>query len=974
MRLVRLRLSHFMGVQEREVRFAPTGVTVVEGPNESGKTTLLAAFDLLLDALDTSTSAKVRDAQSRSSGIGPRVEAEFLTGGRRVVYAKRWLSNRETMATITETDGRVVHLSGREAHEQVERLVRETSDMALWRALRLTQDDPTAAPDLARSVDLRTALERAAGGQMGGQGEQTLLDRVAAERRQYLTDHGRPTGAYREALDSAARAGSALEQAKAAADEASGVVARVASGRARLVEVARELEEAREAAGRADQEARAVGEAQATLRERTRAEEARAAQAELCDHAQKARAELVRREAVARARREELVRAEEAAGESLQTLGKSLSAAREAHDAAKALAEKREGDVRTADAALRHAHIRSAVQSLQARLKDAGGIEAEIADVDRRLGANRVDDDALAEVTRLDGVRAKAEARLEADAARLRVAAEREITLTGGGEAVTLPAGQVAEYTVGGRLDLEVGGVLALTVEGGGGGARLGRAADDARRALAAVLAACGVDSMAEARRRHAERSGLESRRDELGKALDRVLAGDTPDILRARLEELVKQLAPHEAAPDETEEQHDDAALTAALETAKAALQEAHRTVEARRGDLEGLEREAAALKEKASFARMQAREAKDEAEGLERELAAARAQASDEELAANAREAAERLGDARGDRVRAKEALDALDPDSVEQTLKSATGRRTRLEKDRDDLNRQLHSDEGYLRALSVGGEGVAERLAAAEAAAERSRRSLAAVQARAEAADLLLSTLENHRNQALKAYREPYRQEIEHLGRLVFGRDFAVLLDHGLRIEQRQLGGISLSREQLSTGAQEQLAVVARLACARLVSEEGAPVILDDAFSYSDPERLAGVCLALDRVGEDRQVVLLTCMPDRYRTLGSATVIRLERQTAEPVSATVATLFAAAADEAAYAQDDGGIDPEEKILLVLRRGGEPLGKQEILSVAQVREAEWPRTIRALLDSGRVEQIGAKRGARYRAAPGSR
>ena len=52
MRLHRLALRHVRGVADREVRLldaaADTGVTIVEGPNESGKSTLADALDALL--------------------------------------------------------------------------------------------------------------------------------------------------------------------------------------------------------------------------------------------------------------------------------------------------------------------------------------------------------------------------------------------------------------------------------------------------------------------------------------------------------------------------------------------------------------------------------------------------------------------------------------------------------------------------------------------------------------------------------------------------------------------------------------------------------------------------------------------------------------------------------------------------------------------------------------------------------------
>jgi uncharacterized protein YhaN len=53
----------------------------------------------------------------------------------------------------------------------------------------------------------------------------------------------------------------------------------------------------------------------------------------------------------------------------------------------------------------------------------------------------------------------------------------------------------------------------------------------------------------------------------------------------------------------------------------------------------------------------------------------------------------------------------------------------------------------------------------------------------------------------------------------------------------------------------------------------------VIIDDALGYSDPTRLEGIGAALARAGEGAQVIVLTCMPDRYAGIGSATVVRME-----------------------------------------------------------------------------------------------
>ena len=91
MRLLRIHLANFRGVTDRELTFAEHGVTVVEGPNESGKSSTIEAFGLLLDELDSSRKEAVRAVKPRHSDAAPEVEAEFRVGGYHLVYRKRWL-------------------------------------------------------------------------------------------------------------------------------------------------------------------------------------------------------------------------------------------------------------------------------------------------------------------------------------------------------------------------------------------------------------------------------------------------------------------------------------------------------------------------------------------------------------------------------------------------------------------------------------------------------------------------------------------------------------------------------------------------------------------------------------------------------------------------------------------------------------------------------------------------------------------
>jgi uncharacterized protein YhaN len=75
------------------------------------------------------------------------------------------------------------------------------------------------------------------------------------------------------------------------------------------------------------------------------------------------------------------------------------------------------------------------------------------------------------------------------------------------------------------------------------------------------------------------------------------------------------------------------------------------------------------------------------------------------------------------------------------------------------------------------------------------------------------------------------------------------------------------------RLSDGTQEQLAVLVRLAFARLLAETGspAPLILDDALVYADDHRIARVFEALRLAARTHQVLVLTCRERAFAGLG-------------------------------------------------------------------------------------------------------
>jgi uncharacterized protein YhaN len=104
----------------------------------------------------------------------------------------------------------------------------------------------------------------------------------------------------------------------------------------------------------------------------------------------------------------------------------------------------------------------------------------------------------------------------------------------------------------------------------------------------------------------------------------------------------------------------------------------------------------------------------------------------------------------------------------------------------------------------------------------------------------------------------------------------------------VARRTAGGVTLPVERLSAGAREQLGLLARVACAVLVSRStkrggGVPLLVDDALGHSDEERLRALGEVLTLAGERCQVIILTCFPERYRHIRSPAVVRLARTAA-------------------------------------------------------------------------------------------
>ncbi len=959
MRLLRLHLTDFAGVRDREVAFAPQGVTVLVGPNEAGKSTLLTALDLLLDMPDSSHHRDVLAVQPVGRDVGPSVEAELLAGPYRWIYAKRWLQSPQTTLRV-EGPGGTETRTGREAHDRAQALFRATVDETLWAALRVQQGQLSQV-SLAGSPSLRAALDEAAGGGMGGREEDSLLGRAGAERARYLTERGgRPTGPYKAALEDLERARQAVAELQATREAIERLLAEIPRLTAEVVQLEGERAHAAER----------LRELRAT---HTRLQEQAADVSRL--QAEALRAEHAHRDAVNRLqeRRARIAGAEDAAqglarlrqqwenGPDLAGLRAELEKARQALEGCQAALAGATEARKRANAQWATLRTLEALRDLEGRLARASDLRNRRMAAEAVLAAIPLTAEGLAALEQAQDAHHRASARLEVGGARLSLTAAQPLDLTVGAKSIRLAPGEAAEWSVPDGLEVVVPDVLAVRVRAGNAAASLREAAGKARAQLEHLLAAAGVDSVPAARGALQRRREAELTLDAVEKDLAALLGEETWEALAERRDRLAER-----CKAEDPGRQVDQAAPTS-LPDAEARARAAEEAEGLAQGDLLRAQRAQEAVAKRVQAAELavaglerEIRLAEDAAKLAAGRLADARAALADAQLEEGLAQADALLRTARNASEDAGRALARQDPEGIRLLRDNQEQVVERLGTELHGKERARDQAQGELRARAS--DGLEEEWQQALRSLERAERAHARLKRLAEAADLLYQTLKTHRERALRDYRSPYRRAIEEMGRIVFDASFAVELDDALAIARRTLHGETLDFAALSTGTREQLAVIARLAAARLSSSDGVPVVLDDAFGYSDRERLARIGAVLGALGPSLQVIVLTCVAERYQSVGSARLIdvrALDRGN-EPGSS---RREVAAARQATP-------DAAERVLACLRAAGRPLSKREILASSGLSEGDWTAVIGPLAASNRVERVGSGRGSTYRLA----
>jgi hypothetical protein len=819
------------------------GLDVLVGPNEFGKSTILKAVKAALFDAHRSKHRKLEVLRPYAGGA-PLIEVDFEVAGNPWRIRKQFLS--APTAELRDLHAGSV-TRGVDAEARLEELLGGAGRFAL---LCADQGMPLASmtPLETGGAAFMSAIESEVESLADGSAARFIGERVREQLAVLVTAHqGRPTGEYKSALDGLtilerqrAEAQTRLGRAQERLDE-------LETLRSRLAKLADpETVQAREQA--ANEARRAFDEAR-EAREKAKAADQAVASCERHLGALKQALDGFDRRAGERAKLQAAV----------DDSAPLLAGAETHHGAVKV----RVVESRQARDALKHAltamECSRRMLELSERLEIARLAQAECARMNAALAGN------AAEGKLVDAARREA-AEIAALGARLSAAAPRvSLSYQPGGagkikvDGRVLADGETMHPTQPITLDIE--GVGTITIAPG---QSQDVASDEtalaARRGqLAALLKRAGAGSLDDAERLHVARREIE------GKLLEAMaqLKSSAPEGIE-RLQRAHAELAAQAVALGASA-----AATLDELET------RANEVVEA-----------LGAAEEKLNLALRDERAANDELVGLRARLAGHAEQLAGLVAELGAPETQAQARQTKADAVNeAQAALNAAVRDGAAWREKApADARFAELQgvaKAADAERQQANDKVAALRRAEAGLEGelrsdrdgdVAARLDELSDQCAVAGRRCQDMQQEAAALQLLMQEFEAAATRTRDRFAKPVIERLAPYLQLMLPQARLVLADD-LSPHALERGAALEEFGRLSGGTQEQLALLVRLAFARLLADTGspAPLILDDAVTHTDDDRLMRMFTALQHAAQSHQVLVLTCRKSAFEELG-------------------------------------------------------------------------------------------------------
>ena len=872
MRLISLRFRHVgtFGADGVALDDLSSGLNVISETNEFGKSTILKALEVFLFKPFSSSDKQVKAITTDGSEHGPECEIHFVADDKKYVLKKKFLKGK--FCSLEDGQGQTLAQS-READERLAGFLNSKDHKTgpsglLWVRQGHSMD---AIKDEHEIVASR--LEGELTTLVGGDRARIFLSRVQTELAVNLT----PTG-LAKGKSPLKQARTALEQTKAALEHAKSELNKTQSfgyelekTRAEMKrlsesfdpkENAKELQDTREAIATAKayegQVEKLVAQCEHKIELAKRAEELRDAHIEAAINFNKWTQEISELEAQQIARRKLLdeKKAEKAAvsqqRNALQTQFEAVDKTRQERAKADALKLKLES------ASQDLARMMGVIETYDDLAAQGTGLDEQLSELPSIRRENLSGLQGLFEQDQ----RITAEIAAMTTRLYLYLAEEGEGKVTLGDK--VLRSGPI-ELSGGDKLEIK--GVGSLRSDDGNL-QELAAQQKELRANLSEALEMAEVANLAEARQFSDARHDLETERKRLVQDLSRLAPQgeqalrDEMETQRHLVESISDKLSDFDAVTERDVSDEDDMRpklnlLHGKLDVLTDQIGEINISLASKQAELENIKTSLAALKLPESEAARQAEADKRAGDKLKADAEARQAQT----------------------------ALEAAQANAPAQSVDLLNARLKRLE----DLSRQmqerlqtLSQSEASLNArrdAAFEGEDAQGRVTSLEGLEIVQTESLEKLERKVAAQTLLRDTLLESQSRLREAYTDPVRAELAPLLAMVLPGAEAQL-DEQLGADKVRRAGRVEDIGQLSGGTREQIAILTRLAFARLLKRGGAnaPVILDDALVYADDARRDTMFDVLNHVsaksadGEDGlQLIYLSCHQGATQRLG-------------------------------------------------------------------------------------------------------
>lgn len=881
MRIHLIELKNFRGIEQLKIEeISDTGVTVIHGRNEAGKTTILKAIEALFNYKFSSKAAGVKSLQTVNADVSPEAAMEFSVGPYHLKLSKQWLRQASALLEVL-SPGHETY-KGEEAETQLNEILNRHLDRNLFDAMFLNQDDLHEGIKAAGISSVAGVLSNQTGEESAhGEDAEAATDLMKQVDSTYERYFSLKTGAEAKELRAArtehVEAEQELHEATQALKALAEFVERYEQAQHKEREAEENLPAARKEVEEHQQEIKAIeglqqavdarvteeklaraslDQARIKLEERQKIREGLAAALKNVEDTN-ASVELAKQKA--EAEKQEVTKLSEARDNAQQ----HYDQARERTKASRAKLDDLQQQLKVHQLRLKSATVEEHAEKLTGISTDLEKFGLAVSDADVKKIEKLEQDLELERRLREASV---AKLVLSAQSPQHIVVNDDELEVSGAGRSVELTEG----------LTLQIGEVTAVYEPGAGSssGQELDSKIDKLTEQLRSELEKFGCENTDELREQRDRYKDLLSQRQQLEVELERLLDGEALEQLRVRVAALGETSESQDAeVPDADAIDKAQAEIDLAVE----AEEKADRDLSSARATLQPWEEQPARL----ALIKVQteAEQALKQHERLDNEAKKIAEELSDAALEDQFQKAEAQLEQRSGEVQTAREALDAANPELAKSLAEGAQAKLQNLEAQLRDAQDAQKSLSGHIQMQT----GVAERVEKAEAAEELARNILQSVEHRAQAVKHLREVLLRHQRQARERYAAPFAQQLGQLAGRVFNGQVQFHLNDDLVVEKRTLDGVTVGLQELSGGAKEQMAILTRFAIAQLLSkggEQGVPVVVDDALGSTDAHRIQLMATLFAEVAKQSQVIVFTCEPSRYDRVPNSTLLDIDQ----------------------------------------------------------------------------------------------